>query len=349
MHASLRNLLVIPAASALATLASAQVIDLDDLNGSANQQFGSVGVGLYQLTSIHAHVVGNFTLPLAPVVQNGSAVYIAHEGGGVGKAITLARQDGSPFSLVALEAGELWLVGAPINATEVEIVGQFAGGGSLTAVVMLDGLADGAGGVEDFQNVHLTGFQDLLSVTIDGLRGGQRPYPIAFDDCALLSFPWKNRGFGLAGGRGIPALVGSGPTSASSQVLVELTNAAPNALGTLFVSDEGSAVPFFGGVLVPRLPIASIPFVTDARGEFQISGIPPIDVFPPGTQVVLQAAVRDPTAPEGVALSNAVELEMGPFQRQGGASFVTGPFVPGGSGTDPLGGLPSPKSPLGIH
>ena len=51
----------------------------------------------------------------------------------------------------------------------VSLTGNQFGGGVLSTLVTLDGVADGPGGANDFQSVVLGGWTNLMSVTITGM------------------------------------------------------------------------------------------------------------------------------------------------------------------------------------
>jgi|GEM_PF-3195973 len=115
---------------------------------------------------------------------------------------------------------------------------------------------------------------------------------------------WSDLGDALTGIAGLPRLTGAGLLLPDTPVVVRLQQAAPLAPALLFVSGSDTPVPFKGGVLHALVPL--LPLVTSAAGEAELQGSWSPNT-PPCSTFVLQAAIADPTAPAGVALSNALE------------------------------------------
>ncbi len=117
---------------------------------------------------------------------------------------------------------------------------------------------------------------------------------------------WSPIGIGLPGSFGIPILTGEGSLAARTENRIELSQAQPASLGVVFTSLSRSPVPFFGGELF-AFPLAAEPLVlpTDATGRASIRFSLPVGVRP-GTHFYIQAAVADPGAKFGVALSNGL-------------------------------------------
>ncbi|MGQ0553684.1 MAG: FG-GAP repeat domain-containing protein, partial [Planctomycetota bacterium] len=83
--------------------------------------------------------------------------------------------------------------------------------------------------------------------------------------------PWTDLGFALAGVGGDPVLAGTGLLSTGSAGTLTLSNAAPSALSTLFVSLSSTLTPFKGGTLV-TVPVAlSLPIFTSPSGTIPLS------------------------------------------------------------------------------
>jgi hypothetical protein len=113
-------------------------------------------------------------------------------------------------------------------------------------------------------------------------------------------------GNGLAGGSGVPALVGSGSLIAADPVSVTLSNAKANSLSFLILGFSRWDVGFKGGVLVPSVDLLfAIP--TDASGGFQLPALFPAGV-PADLHFYLQTWIVDSAGVKGMSASNALEV-----------------------------------------
>jgi hypothetical protein len=119
------------------------------------------------------------------------------------------------------------------------------------------------------------------------------------------SDPWTDLGGGLAGINGIPVLVGTGPLTTGSAGTLSLTNAAPSATASLFISLASTPAPFKCGTLVP-VPIAfQFLLFTNGSGALPLAwGSWPNGLS--GQSVYFQHAIADAAAVCGVSISNAV-------------------------------------------
>jgi hypothetical protein len=151
----------------LATLAPAPVgattitFETVSVNGCTDPLTTTVSDG-FTFTSLHHHVCDGTSVNFVSNESN----YLALE---VATSVTMTESEGTPFSLTGFDLGEVELPPAAAYAPYLDITGLLVGGGTVTtARILLDGLADGAGGVSDFQPVILTGFDNLLSVTFTG-------------------------------------------------------------------------------------------------------------------------------------------------------------------------------------
>ena len=109
----------------------------------------------------------------------------------------------------------------------------------------------------------------------------------------------SNLGNSLAGAS-IPYLTGTG--SPATGITLDLVNALPNTMVLLVHDYNLVRAPFFGGTLVPYW---SMPFskMTDSQGRASWSG-------GPGTyKRFWQVVYKDPAAPQGWAMSNALKIE----------------------------------------
>ena len=166
---------------AIAAQASAQFVDFEDVASSGNPIVTLVNSGGYQFTSEHFHTIddpGGFGgVPELP----GSTVYIGHEGGNLGRIITMTANSGGTFAVYGLDATKLWLSapGGYPNASHVELVGYHSGGGSTTVDLPL---AEPPG----WQTYDLSSpLTDLTSLTINGIYSGSGDYAFGVDNIRL--------------------------------------------------------------------------------------------------------------------------------------------------------------------
>jgi len=116
---------------------------------------------------------------------------------------------------------------------------------------------------------------------------------------------WTNFGGGLSGSAGKPVLVGTGPLTADSAVLLELSQAVASAPGLLFGSVGSQPVPFKGGVPVAAPWALLLPISSDAQGQLSLEGRWPAGL-PADLELWFQVALQDPAARAGVSLSNGL-------------------------------------------
>ncbi|MFS0738129.1 PEPxxWA-CTERM sorting domain-containing protein [Sphingomonas sp. 1P06PA] len=120
----------------------------------------------------------------------------------------------TPFRLSSFDYAE-FIIDPSVNATQLLVVGNLVGGGSLSRLFALDGLIDGDGGaITDFQTATLDALfagSALTSVTFSGFDAAFAPKGFALDNLSLslVSAPavpepaaWALMigGFGLVGG-----------------------------------------------------------------------------------------------------------------------------------------------------
>lgn len=117
---------------------------------------------------------------------------------------------------------------------------------------------------------------------------------------------WTNLGHGLAGTNGMPKLVGTGTLVAASTTNVTLTQGKPLSPAALVLGMSNAQLPFKQGVLAP-FPnwIFSFPALSGA-GSLSLSFKWP-GGMPGGFSMYWQFLVSDPSAPAGIALSNALK------------------------------------------
>lgn len=182
-----------------AASASAQLVDFEDVDGSGNPIVTDVASGGFRFTSDHFHAISN------PEGFGGSGnesrTWIGHEGGDLGRAITMTRASGGLFDLHSFDGAELWINSNSSypNASEIEVVGTRADGSTVTQRVRLDGIVDGRGGRADFQAFDLRGFTGLRAATFNGLLEGRASYAFAVDNINTVPAPAGAVLLGLAG------------------------------------------------------------------------------------------------------------------------------------------------------
>jgi hypothetical protein len=116
--------------------------------------------------------------------------------------------------------------------------------------------------------------------------------------------PWTNLGNGLAGVNGVPVLLGTGPLTTGSPGALALTNAAPSAPCSLFISLSSSPANFKCGTLVP-VPIAfQLLLFTNGSGNLPLAW-PSFPGGLSGQSLYFQYAIADVAAICGTSLSNA--------------------------------------------
>jgi len=123
----------------------------------------------------------------------------------------------------------------------------------------------------------------------------------------FLAAPWTDLGGALAGTAGSPLLIAAGDLVAGGCVSLTLIGAPPGAPAVLFGAAEPNAAPFMGGVLLPYPPALVVPLVADSP---LVLATTLVGGLPPGAALVLQVAVSDAGAVEGVALSNALQVQL---------------------------------------
>jgi hypothetical protein len=119
---------------------------------------------------------------------------------------------------------------------------------------------------------------------------------------------WDDIGGGQGGDLDEPILYGVGDLLPASLTQVNLFNAQPSSIAGLFLSlGPITPVPFKGGTLTvfPFLDPITI-LTTDPAGQILVPFPWPAG-FPSGSNVFMQYAVQDATAPGGVAMSNALQ------------------------------------------
>jgi hypothetical protein len=141
---------------------------------------------------------------------------------------------------------------------------------------------------------------------LDAFRGGPGLDFLDVATTAPLGAPvGQNLGFGRIGGNGIvPDFAMTGGLEVGEELDVMLRYAAPSSIALFFISDENTGFDYHGSTIVPFPPDLIVPLATDDLGEIMLraSGAGgSYDLF-------FQHVIIDPLAPEGVSMSNALEV-----------------------------------------
>lgn len=137
------------------------------------------------------HVIGTPSLCAGGCVDNGST-YLAVAGPALDSPVLMTSVSGKPFSITSLDAAKLFLtpggLGGLPNADTLDLLGTFAGGGTITVSLTLP--AEGS-----FSAFPLSGFTNLSSLQISGsVIGGSTDASWAVDNLVATvpepSFVW---------------------------------------------------------------------------------------------------------------------------------------------------------------
>jgi subtilisin family serine protease len=113
---------------------------------------------------------------------------------------------------------------------------------------------------------------------------------------------------GAFGGPKLPVLNAWGGFGPGKQMSLSVSRARASSAGALVIGFTAANLPLFGGVLVPSADFV-VTFVTSGKGAAK-KVIPFTAPLPSGTQLRAQAGVLDGSAPQGVALTNALLLSV---------------------------------------
>lgn len=119
-----------------------------------------------------------------------------------------------------------------------------------------------------------------------------------------LHTAWENLGRGIAGSTGMAELVGTGTLAAGTNHVLTLSNARPSSAVTFVLGTSAFFRPMLRGVLAPP-PLQLVGASTDVSGVASWTfTLPPS--MPAGTQLFVQAWIRDPLAVRRWAASNVL-------------------------------------------
>ncbi len=176
--------------------AQATTVTFDSVPSGGNPILTSLTTQGFTFTSGHFHTIDTPTMgSFGGDVANGT-IYIAEEAGALGLPITMADAGGQPFTLSSFDGAEMFIdsaaaaAGGYPNANQINVVGNLSGGGTVSAMFPLDGIADGVGGAADFQTFTLpTSFKNLTSVTFSGALVTGLPAGISLDNITTCTIP----------------------------------------------------------------------------------------------------------------------------------------------------------------
>lgn len=309
-------LLVLAGASAAS---AQQVITFDQVlpPGSGNGYVQNLQVDGFLFDSPHFHTMINFT-PLGGLCENGSPIYLGSEGGSVlgGSTLTMRRSDGAPFTLARVDLAECLQTDQPgyFKAKTVRLVGTRANGEQVQFHHTLDGAADGAGGLADFEQVTVN-VTNVVTVTFDGLDAtGAAGLAYALDDvlvkppCGLLDY-----GMGCAGTGGIVPEISVAPCpGAGDTMFLTIDQALGGQTALLALGLQQAAVPLPAGCtlnvapLFPVIPAFPLSGMGPGKGTVTVAGALPAGVS--GLTFVMQGFVLDPGAAGGIAGSKGLQF-----------------------------------------
>ncbi len=183
----MRHIAVLLSAGSLVGLAFAvDMVDFEDVTSHGNPIWTSLVSEGFLFTSQHFHTIDDPESSGAVPELPGSRVYIAHEGGSLGRIITMTPVAGGTFSVFEIAATKAWLNDNPVfpNATYVELVASLAGGGTRTVDLTLN--------VNPSWNTFTISppLLDVTSMTIDGRQAGsQADFAFGVDNINLVPEP----------------------------------------------------------------------------------------------------------------------------------------------------------------
>jgi hypothetical protein len=133
------------------------------------------------------------------------------------------------------------------------------------------------------------------------------------EDATPCSGSFVTYGVGTAGASGIaPRLTALFSPCPGADVALEFRGIAAGAPTALFIGTSPASIPFYGGTLLvnPTGPFVVVPF-THPGGNLVLPFTLAADPLWIGAQLYMQCAAAEPTAPQGVALSNGLHETIG--------------------------------------
>ncbi len=162
-------------------ISTVEIVDFEDIPVAVNSAIDDVdyssGSLFFDISDDHSHFAnGDVYVLEEPMACNDTTFFFAKGSydpgppeGWTHPSVVITLEGGGPFDLHALDMTESLLSAA---ATEVEIAGSLQGGGTVSTVVVLDGILDGVGAQDDFEAVSFDDrWMNLTSVRIQALSG----------------------------------------------------------------------------------------------------------------------------------------------------------------------------------
>ena len=225
-------------------------------------------------------VLWDVTVPGNPTIVNG----------GVIDGTTVSTNNRSYFRMNAvLDAGRTYRLVAAVTDTRTTPV---------TAPVVTGAIAVNGG-------LNYTDLAPCLgtAAAAAALDGNGVPIAMRFNEDVGPAF--VDLGLGLAGAGGVPALSGGGNYTTGGAYTLDVAGAAASAPAAVALGFSANPFEAFGGTIVPALDAIQAGLTTSAGGTLNLGGNLPPNVAP-GASFYYQVAVIDPSAPQGVAFSNAL-------------------------------------------
>lgn len=169
-------LLAVAAGSIWATPSRAVVVTFNGVPSVGNPVVPSLATDGYTFASGHFHTIDSPTISSYGGNPTNGTISLSEEAGSLGLPITMTATSGAPFTLVGFDGAEGFInstaaaAGGYPNAFAIRVVGNLSGGGTVSADFTLDALADGAGGIADFQTFAFPAtFTNLSSAVFSGV------------------------------------------------------------------------------------------------------------------------------------------------------------------------------------
>ena len=165
--------------------------------GTATTPVGNFVSNGFHFASLNNHF--HFSNAQSDLADSGSTWLLVHDNFRPRlNPMTLTAADGSPFDLFAADFAETWKTSLPEvirNATGIEVLAFFSGGGNASHTIHLDGVNDGPGGAADFQT-EVFNWKNLSRVEFHGFGGTEANWGV--DQIKLVPEPGSLAGVGAA-------------------------------------------------------------------------------------------------------------------------------------------------------
>ncbi len=284
--------------------ANVSQVGLADIQGVATHEYGhALGLG-------HANVPGATMFATVPLEMTNW------------RTIEADDQAGVQFIYGALDAAKPKILDTALGTgTQLTIFGQgFAAVGnevwftpltpSMGAVLSVGGLASTAGGTQIQTSIPPQAGPGDILVKIPGSAHAALSNSFPFDPTRDPCFAPKPYGQGKVNSQGLTATLSwtGVPSATTNDFQIFLNSGVGGAQAVVFWGSAAHQTPFLGGTLLAQPPLQRVavaaldPF---GIGQFPIA-VPPALI---GQRRFLQVWYQDTADPQGVSLSNALEIE----------------------------------------